>query len=380
LLAVEASPDAAIACATNDRAAAKQRQLMKSSSMDEEFSSPPFSSAPHAQRPLAALIASRVRAGKGVFVIDELDEFFSVASIGAPRRYFPRLRDQEERTMPEAKKHVKVEKYDGISWVYLNRPEKRNAMSPALHVEMDAMLEELEGDPDTKVVVLRGAGGNFSAGQDLKEFFRALEGNPAEAKRMQAVANNWRWDRLYNYDKPTICMIEGYCVGGAFMQLLATDFALAADNAVFSLSEVNWGILPGALVSKVVVDAVLYRHALYYACLGEAFDGREAARVGFINYAVPADKLEKEVEKLAEKLMAKSPAVLRATKQAIRQVRTMDFGQAYDYLAAKNAAIRVNDPEQSYATGLSQFIDKKSYKPVYQPFKLGTLLTDGRLK
>ena len=279
-----------------------------------------------------------------------------------------------------ARKNVRVSKHDGISWVYLNRPEKRNAMSPALHVEMDKTLEELERDPDTKVVVIAGEGGNFSAGQDLKEFFRELEDKPAEAKRMQAIANRWRWERLYNYDKPTIAMIEGYCVGGAFMQLLATDFAIAAENATFSLSEINWGILPGALVSKVVVDAVLYRHALYYACLGEAFDGNTAARVGFINYAVPQDKLEQETTRLAKKLIAKSPAVLRATKQAIRQVRTMDFGQAYDYLSAKNGAIRVSDPEQSYKTGLHQFIDKKSYRPVYEPFKLGTLLTDQRPK
>lgn len=278
--------------------------------------------------------------------------------------------------MSEARKYVKVEKYNGVSTVYLNRPEKKNAMSPALHEQMDRTLDELEGDPDTKVVVLRGAGGNFSAGQDLKEFFRELENKPAESKRMQEIANRWRWERLYNYDKPTIAMVEGYCVGGAFMQLMATDFAIAADDATFALSEVNWGILPGALVSKVVTDSVLYRHALYHACLGEAFDAKEAMRVGFINYHVPKDKLEKEVAKLADKLMKKSPAVLRATKQAIRHVRSMDFTQAYDYLHAKNIAIQANDPEQSYKTGLSQFIDKKSYKPVYEPFKLGTLLAD----
>jgi trans-feruloyl-CoA hydratase/vanillin synthase len=190
------------------------------------------------------------------------------------------------------------------------------------------------------------------------------------------VANRWRWDRLYNYDKPTIAMIEGYCVGGAFMQLLATDFAVASESAIFSLSEVNWGILPGALVAKVVSDSILPRHALYYACLGDPLDGKEAARIGLVNYAVAADQLESEVERLAEKLKAKSPAVLRAVKQAMRQVRTMDFGQARDYLEAKDAAIRVSDPEQSYKVGLSQFLDKKSYKPVHQPFELGTLLKD----
>ena len=73
---------------------------------------------------------------------------------------------------------------------------------------------------------------------------------------------------------------------------------------------------------------------------------------------------------LAYKLMAKSPAVLRATKQAIRSVRTMDFGQAYDYLAAKGQAIKVTDQEDSYHTGIRQFLDEKSYKPTYEPFRL----------
>jgi trans-feruloyl-CoA hydratase/vanillin synthase len=265
---------------------------------------------------------------------------------------------------------IKIEREKGVTFVLLNRPEKRNAMSPQLHYEMDEALRELETDPETGCVVIGGAGGYFSAGQDLKEFFRANERNPRGRKAAAEAANRWRWERLYKYDKPTIAMVEGYCVGGAFMQLLATDFAVAAEDTVFSLSEVNWGILPGALVSKVVADTVLPRHALYYCCLGEPFDGKEAARIGMINFAVSKKKLRAEVMKLAEKLMAKSPAVLRATKHAVRQVRTMDFDQSYDYLAAKGQAIKVGDEQDSYNTGLKQFLDEKSYKPTYKPFKL----------
>jgi feruloyl-CoA hydratase/lyase len=284
-------------------------------------------------------------------------------------------------TKSETKKHpvIRVEKYNGVSTIWFNRPEKRNAMNPELHDAMDRTLLDLEEDTDTKIVIIRGAGGNFSAGQDLKEFFRGMDNNPQQAKRMAETANRWRWERLYNYDKPTIAVIEGYCVGGAFMQLLATDFAISTDDAQFSLAEVNWGILPGALVSKVVSDSILPRHALYHACLGDAFDAKEATRIGIINYSVPADKLEADIDKLCAKLMKKSPAVLRATKQAIRHVRTMTFDQAYDYLLAKNVAIRVNDPEESYKTGLSQFIDNKSYKPAHGPFALGTLLTHDKV-
>ena len=266
--------------------------------------------------------------------------------------------------------NIKIDIQDGIAWVALNRPEKRNAMSPALHYDMDDALPRLECDNNVKVVVITGEGGNFSAGQDLKKFFRELENNPLERGKAAMAANRWRWERIYNYSKPTIAMVHGYCVGGAFMQLLACDFAIAADDAVFSLSEVNWGILPGALVSKAVADTVLPRHALYYACLGEPFNGKEAVRIGMVNSSVPLKKLRSAVTDLAKRLMQKSPAVLKATKQAIRHCRTMDVPQSYEYLAVKGQAIKVGDQEDSYNTGLKQFLEEKSYKPTFQPFKL----------
>ncbi len=275
-----------------------------------------------------------------------------------------------------AYENITVDIRDGIAWTALNRPEKKNAMSPDLHYDMDDALARLEADPDAKVIVIMGAGGNFSAGQDLKKFFREQEGNLYERKRSQRAANSWRWDRLYNYDKPTIAMVQGYCVGGAFMQLMGADFALAAKNATFSMSEVNWGILPGALVSKVVADAALPRHALYYACLGEPFDGDEAVRIGLVNFAYAEDELENQTIDLAERLMKKSPAVLRATKHAIRKVRTMDFDQSYDYLAEKGRAIRVIDKQDSYNRGLDQFIEDKSYKPTFEPFAMKEVEAD----
>ena len=92
---------------------------------------------------------------------------------------------------------VKVRIRDGIAWASLNRPDKRNAMSPQLHYDMDDALMRLEVDEDVRVVVVTGEGGNFSAGQDLKKFFRELEKNPGERKKAAAAANRWRWERLY---------------------------------------------------------------------------------------------------------------------------------------------------------------------------------------
>jgi feruloyl-CoA hydratase/lyase len=269
----------------------------------------------------------------------------------------------------EPRTYVEVRKTDGITWVILNRPDKRNAMSPDLHYQMDATLAELETDPETQVLVLTGAGEAFSAGQDLQKFFRELDDKPAERKRAGEVADRWRWYRLSMYDKPTIAMVNGYCVGGAFIQLLACDFAIAAEDATFSLSEINWGILPGSLVSKVVADAVLFRHALYYACLGEAFGARRAVEIGLINAAVPRPDLERETIALARRLMAKNPDVLRGTKQALRMVRDMDHHRANEYMRIKMAEVQLRDRERARDAGIAQFIDDKSFKPTFEPAK-----------
>ena len=148
---------------------------------------------------------------------------------------------------------VRVQVASGVMTVTLADTENRNALGAGLVQGLFDAIKAANADEDVRVVVITGEGGNFSAGQDLQKFFRDLENDPLERKKAQRAANAWRWDRMINYDKPTIAMIRGYCVGGAFMQLLGTDFAIAAKTATFSLSEVNWGILPGALVSKVVV-------------------------------------------------------------------------------------------------------------------------------
>src|SRR4029450_1880731 len=125
---------------------------------------------------------------------------------------------------------VLIEKQDGITWLIMNRPDKRNAMSPQLHLEMDDALAELAVDPQTHVLVLTGAGEAFCAGQDIKLYFRANDDAPAERAKARHASNQWRWHRLSNFPQPTIAMVNGYCFGGGFTQVCACDCALAADE------------------------------------------------------------------------------------------------------------------------------------------------------
>src|SRR5512142_3300113 len=104
---------------------------------------------------------------------------------------------------------VRVELADGIAWVELNRPEKRNAMSPRLNAEMIELLQELEADERCGVLVLTGAGDSFSAGMDLKEYFREVDGQPeAVQMRVRRDAALWQWRMLRAYSKPTVAMVN----------------------------------------------------------------------------------------------------------------------------------------------------------------------------
>jgi trans-feruloyl-CoA hydratase/vanillin synthase len=261
-------------------------------------------------------------------------------------------------------KLIKVEREaDGITFVVLNRPEKRNAMSPELHREMSEALDELETEEATKIVIITGAGESFSAGQDIKLYFRSTEDDPKARAKARHDSHHWRWERLSKFAKPTIAMVNGFCFGGAFTPVCACDFAIAADEAVFGLSEVNWGILPGGIVAWNVTQVMSYRDALYYACTGDTFDGKEAAQMRLVNFSVPRAELKDATLNFARKLLKKSPAALRYTKECVRTVRNMNVVQAADYLNAKSDALRFRDPEKGRAEATKQFLDEKSFKP-----------------
>ena len=267
-------------------------------------------------------------------------------------------------------KTVKVEIADGIAWLYFNRPDKRNCMSPTLNKEMLEALEDLELDGDAGVVVLTGEGAAWSAGMDLKEYFRETDGQPEiMQERVRRDASTWQWRVLRTYSKPTIAMVNGWCFGGAFSPLVACDLAIAADEAVFGLSEINWGIPPGNLVSKALADTIGHRAALHYIMTGDTFSGAEAAALGLVNKAVPLASLREETIELALKLLDKNPVVLRAAKNGFKRCRELTWEQNEDYLYAKLDQALHRDPDGGREKGMKQFLDDKSFKPGLASYK-----------
>lgn len=267
--------------------------------------------------------------------------------------------------------NVEVDVADGLGWVTLSRPTKRNAMNPALNAEMIEVLDYLEGDDRVKVLILTGAGEAFSAGMDLKEYFREVDAaHPSVQIKVRREASEWQWRRLMQYSKPTIAMVNGWCFGGAFTPLVGCDLAIAAEDAIFGLSEINWGIPPGSVVSRAMAETVSHRDALWYIMTGETFDGRRAAEMRLVNKAVPADQLRAEVIELANRLKEKNPVVLRAAKVGFRFARDLPWEPASDYLYAKLEQSQFLDRDNGREQGMKQFLDDKSIRPglqAYQP-------------
>jgi len=205
---------------------------------------------------------------------------------------------------------------------------------------------------------------------DLKEDFREVDatGSTAVQLKVRRASAEWQWKRLANWSKPTVAMVNGWCFGGAFTPLVACDLAFADESAQFGLSEVNWGIPPGGVVSRALAATVPQRDALYHIMTGEPFDGREAARMRLVNESLPTDRLRSRTREVALKLASMNQVILHSAKTGYKIAQEMPWEQAEDYLYAKLDQSQFTDQAGARAKGLSQFLDDKSYRPGLSTF------------
>ncbi len=186
---------------------------------------------------------------------------------------------------------------------------------------------------------------------DLKEYFRETRHDPILFENARNTAWQWQYKKLRFMPQVTIAAVGGWCFGGAFQPLISCDIAIAADEARFGLSEVNWGIIPAGLVTRDVALAMGYRQALYYIITGESFDGIRAKELGLVNESVPRAELMARVRELTERLRGLNPHVLRTAKEAYRHSMDMNYEQAWDYLGAKASQLRARDTEGAAGSG-----------------------------
>jgi methylglutaconyl-CoA hydratase len=245
----------------------------------------------------------------------------------------------------------------GIATVTLNRPEVNNAYDAGLINGVLAAMDEL-GQKPVRVVVLKGNGKHFQAGADLK-WINAVRPQSAAENEAVSKATFEAVQRLNLLPVPTVALVQGGCFGGGTGIISACDVVIAADNAMFSITEVRWG-LTAAIIIPQLCDAIGVRQVRRYALTGERFGAADARRIGLAHEVVPLSELEAAGAKVVEQLLANAPQALTETKALAMEI---SFGgmsiddEAYARLVRMHAAKRQTEEASE---GLASFAEKRA--------------------
>jgi len=238
--------------------------------------------------------------------------------------------------------------------VTLARPAVRNAFNEVLIAELLAVLDEIEAMEDARVVVLTGEGTAFCAGADLSWMGKmrdySFEENLADSLELAKLMR-----RIYEYPLPTIAAVNGATIGGGNGLVAATDIAVAADTAIFSLSEVKLGLVP-ACIGPYVIKRIGERAARELFLTGERIGAARAKAEGLVNEVTTPDALMERVDGYVKLLLSSGPAALGVSKELIRNVPSMDLSEAGRYTAEMIARLRISDEAQE---GMSAFFEKR---------------------
>jgi len=250
---------------------------------------------------------------------------------------------------------LQIERSGKVATLWMNRPEVFNAFNEQLIADLTQACLQLDADPGIRVVVLAGRGKHFSAGADLNWMRRAAEGSEADnledARRFARMLRT-----LAALSKPTIARVQGAALGGGTGLAAACDMAVASSDAVFSTSEVKFGIIP-AVISPYVLRAIGPRQALRYFQSAERIPAQRALSIGLVNEVTPVDGLDGAVTALIEPLLLGAPGAQKAAKDLIEAIH----GRPIDDDTLEDTAQRI---ARQRATpqgrdGVAAFLDKR---------------------
>jgi methylglutaconyl-CoA hydratase len=213
---------------------------------------------------------------------------------------------------------VQIEQRGPAAWLWLNRPELRNALNGEIQVALLKAFKEIESDKTIRVLVLAGRGQAFCAGGDLTRMEQAAKATRAKSK-LEAGRFAKLLYRMHTYPKPLIARVHGPAFAGGMGLVAACDLVVASEEAEFCLPEVRIGLVP-AMISPYIVRAMGEQQARRYVLSAERLGARDALRIGFVHECVPAAELDARVEKLAAQLAQAGPQALARAKKLLAKV------------------------------------------------------------
>ena len=252
---------------------------------------------------------------------------------------------------------IDARKDGAIGWLIFNNPARRNAVSVGMWQAIPGVLEDFGADPRIRVVVLAGAGDKaFVSGADISQF-ESQRSTPEAVQRYDEIGDAAQ-SKLQNFDKPTIAMIRGYCLGGGVNIAAVCDLRIAADDARFAIPAAKMGLGYRASSMKNLVDVVGAAYAREIMITARQFNATEAKEMGLVNRVVPAAELEKSTLEYCETIAANAPLTMRAAKRIIREVVKSDFDAALCKTWVKECF-----DSADYQEGRKAFMEKR--KPVF---------------
>ncbi len=255
---------------------------------------------------------------------------------------------------------LEVERRDGVVWLTLNRPEKKNSITTSMWHELTVRFREFDDAADDRVLVLTGAGDSFCGGADLNDpaVNQGVKGG-VTIEPMRLISGCAL--ALHEVRKPTIAAVNGVAVGAGFNLALGCDLVLAADTARFSQIFVHRGLAVDFGGTWLLPQIVGMQKAKELALLGEIIDAATAARLGAVNRVVPADELTATVEDVATRIAALPPLAVSFTKQMLDRSSTMSMREALEAESlAQTLLIKSLDTREAVAA----FLEKRPAKYV----------------
>ncbi|MFQ5595017.1 MAG: enoyl-CoA hydratase/isomerase family protein [Anaerolineae bacterium] len=249
---------------------------------------------------------------------------------------------------------------DGVALVTLNRPDKLNALTAAMLIELNDVLEQAEGDATVRTVVIIGAGRGFSAGQDLTEMRQREEAGEASvsAEYLEQTYHPLI-RRIRRMEKPVIGAINGVAAGAGASLALACDLRIASENASFIQSFVNVGLIPDSGSTFFLPRLVGMSRAMELAFTGRRVSAGEAERIGLVNRVVPHDELMDATMELARQLAQGPTKVIGMTKRALNRSWLVDIEEALDYEGELQELARATEDHHE---GVAAFLEKRPAK------------------
>jgi 2-(1,2-epoxy-1,2-dihydrophenyl)acetyl-CoA isomerase len=248
---------------------------------------------------------------------------------------------------------------EGVATLTLNRPEARNALSPAMRIALVERVHEVAANREVRCVVLRGAGESFMAGGDVKGFARELQGDKEILRRDLLRRINMVAPAimgLREMKKPVLASVHGAAAGAGLSLMMACDLAIAADDTVFTLAYARIGISMDYGASYFLPRLVGSKRAAELAFLGDRFSAAEALEMGLINRVCPRGELADETARLAARL-ARAPTAAIARMKALLN-RSIP-GSLAEQLRAEAIAFSDSAMTDDFAEGVAAFVEKR---------------------